>query len=342
MSFPAGTSTRTITVVPVANTNLQAPVIVQLKLLPGANYSVGTQSNANVVIYPSQTANGTGLTGLYYTNSSTTYTSTNNFNPSNLITNRIDPAIDFVWVGTNFSPNLSNGLYSVRWVGQVESQYSETYYFDVLSDDGVKLWVNDQLLIDKWQTQNGGSEWVSSIALQGGTRYDIKLEYLQNASKAQAHLYWYSADQARQIIPSNRLFPTNTTPAPTAITSPLSAIAFLGQPYSFTVTAANSPLGFTASGLPPGLNFNGISGAISGTPTVAGDYQTALTASNAVGLSAAIVDIQVIANSNSVVPGNLDRRARHEHHRHPGQHARHGDERNRRAGYYRRQRNLWS
>jgi len=140
VSFSAGTSTRTITVVPVANTNLHAPVIVQLKLLPGANYSVGTQSNANVVIYPSQTANGTGLTGFYYTNSSTTYSSTTNFNPANLITNQIDPVIDFVWVGTNFSPNLSNGLYSVRWVGQVQPQYSETYYFDVLSDDGVKLW----------------------------------------------------------------------------------------------------------------------------------------------------------------------------------------------------------
>jgi len=301
VSFPAGTSTKTVNVVPMADTNLQGPVIVQLKLLPGANYSVGTQSNASVVIYPSPTCtNGTGLTGYYFTNASTTYANAANFNPANLITNRTDLVIDFTWTNGT-SPNLSNGLYSVRWIGQVQPQYSETYYFDVLSDDGVKLWVNDQLLIDKWQTQNGGSEWTSPIALQGGVRYNLKLEYLQNGSKAQAHLYWYSADQSRQIIPSNRLFPTNTPPDPTAITSPLSAIAFLGQPFNFTVTAANTPLGFTASGLPPGLNFNAVSGAISGIPTIAGDFQTALTASNVVGLSASIVDIQVIANSNSVV-----------------------------------------
>ena len=299
VNLPAGTSAKTITVVPLANTNLPAPAIVQLKLLPGTNYTVGAQSNANVLIYPSPTANGTGLTGLYFTNASSTYSSNANFNPANLITNRIDPTIDFTWPNGT-SPNLSNGLYSVRWTGQVQPQYSDTYYFDVYSDDGCLLWVNDQLVISNWVSQ-AVKDVVGTIALQGGTRYNLKLEYLQTGSNAQVHLNWYSANQSKQIIPGNRLFPTNTPPAPTVITSPLSAIAFLGKPFSFTVTAANSPLSFTATGLPPGLSFNTVSGAISGTPTVAGDYQTALTASNAVGLSAAIVDILVIANSNSVV-----------------------------------------
>ena len=51
------------------------------------------------------------------------------------------------------------------------------------SDDGVKLWVNDQLLIDKWQSQTG-TEWTNAIPLQANTRYDIKLEYVQAGGKA--------------------------------------------------------------------------------------------------------------------------------------------------------------
>lgn len=304
VTLAAGVSTTNIPVTPLANTNLHVPVIAQLQLLAGTGYTVGPGSNAAVVIYPSPTANGAGLTGYYFTNSSTTYTNTNNFNPANLITNRIDPVIDFVWGGTNPPPSLSNGLYTVRWTGQVQPQYSETYFFDVKSDDGVKLWVNDQLLIDKWQSQN--TEWSNSIPLQGGTRYDLKLEYLQTGGSAQAHLYWYSPSQPKQVIPGNCLYPTNSfgngsSNAPAVITSALSAVAFLNQPFSFNVTAANSPTGFTARGLPPGLSFTATNGLISGTPTNAGNYQVLLTATNAIGLGASVVNILVIDTGSSVV-----------------------------------------
>jgi hypothetical protein len=305
VTLAAGVNSATISLVPLANTNLQAPAIAQVQLLTGANYFLGNPASASVVVYPSPTANGTGLLGQYFTNSSTTYTNVANFNPTNLFLTRIDPAVDFTWTN-GLSPNLSNGLYSVRWTGQVEPQYSETYYFDVLSDDGVKLWVNDQLLIDKWQTQNGGTEWTNSITLQGGTRYDLKLEYLQNGSKAQAHLSWFSADQPKQIIPSNTLFPTNSygsgsSNAPAVVISALSAFGFVGQPFSFNVMAANTPLSFAAANLPPGLNFNSTNGLISGTPTLAGSYQVLLTASNAVGTGASLVNLTIFDTTYSSV-----------------------------------------
>ncbi len=305
ITLPAGASSATVTLTPLANTNLQTPVIVQLLLQPGANYSFGAQSNAAVVIYPSPTSSGTGLLGQYYTNSSTTYTSTNNFNPTNLFLTRVDPVIDFIWGGTNPPPNLSNGLYSVRWTGQVQPQFSETYVFDVKSDDGCRLWVNDQLLINKWQSQ-GVTDQTNSITLQAGVRYDFKLEYLQAGSSAQAHLYWYSPSQSEQVIPNNCLYPTNnfgsgSSNAPAVVTSALSAVAFLGQPFSFTVAGANTPLGFTAKGLPPGLSFNVTNGIISGIPTLAGNFQVALTASNMVGTGASVLSIAVLNTGSSVV-----------------------------------------
>ena len=66
VTFGVGVSSQTITLTPMANTNLATPVLVQLQLLPGANYTVGDASNASVVIYPSPTASGTGLLGAVF------------------------------------------------------------------------------------------------------------------------------------------------------------------------------------------------------------------------------------------------------------------------------------
>ncbi|MDB6068549.1 MAG: hypothetical protein JWR26_4757 [Pedosphaera sp.] len=296
VSFPAGSSSQTVLVRPLADTNLMSPVIAMLKVVSGATYSVGSSSNASVVIYPSPTPNGTGITGQYFRNSNTNYSSSVNFNPTNLVLTRMDSAIDFVW-GTTSLPITNTGTYTVRWTGQIEPQYSETYTFDANTDDGVKLYVNDQLIIDRWVTQ-GATDSLGTIALQAGVHYNIRMDYFNNGGSAVAHLSWYSPSQSKQIIPSTRLFPTTVASAPTAVISPLTAVAFLGQPFSFSVVGANSASNFTAVPLPPGLGLT--NGIISGIPTLAGDYQVSLTASNANGLGASVVDVQVIDTGSSI------------------------------------------
>src|SRR5437867_2191147 len=289
VSLPPGISSATVDVSPLANTNLLNPVVAMMKIVPGSGYTIGSTSNASVVIYPSQTAGGSGLTGQYYTNASSTYSSSVNFNAANLKLTRTDPAVDFVW-GNTTNPIPNNGYYCVRWTGQVQPQYSDTYYFVANTDDGVKLWVNDQLIIDSWVGKSA-SDLTGTISLQAGVRYNIKMEYFQQAGSAVAHLSWFSPSQAKQIIPSTRFYPSSSSAAPSEIISPLSAVAFLNQPFSFTVVGANSPSGYTASPMPAGLSFNSANGLLNGTPTVAGNFQIMLTSSNSVGTGAAVLNL---------------------------------------------------
>lgn len=298
VNLPAGSAAQNIQVLPLAHASLLSPVVATMKVLAGTGYSVGAFSNANVVVYPSPTPTGTGLTGQYFDNASSTYTSAANFSGTNVT--RLDAKVDFQWNTNSPVPGIANTTYSIRWTGQVQPQYTEPYVFIIRTDDGSKLWVNNQLILDDWRSKSASDVASSEIVLQAGVRYDIKLEYFQNTGSAEARLYWYSPSQPKQIIPTTRLYPDSVTPAPTTITSPIKLYAFLGQPFSNNVTAANSPAGYTAEGLPPGLGFNSTNGAISGVPAQAGLFSVALTASNSVGVGASVIEIEVIETGSAV------------------------------------------
>ncbi len=102
-----------------------------------------------------------------------------------------------------------NGKFSVRWSGFVQPQYSENYTFSVLPDNGVRLWVNGQNLIDQWQDSTGETQ--ATIALEGGKKYDIKMEYYNKGGSASAHLMWSSRSQSKQVIPASQLYASATS-----------------------------------------------------------------------------------------------------------------------------------
>ena len=317
--MPAHTNACTLTVTPLYNANRRAAATVTCTVKPGGGYTLGAQTSVSVAIAPSGNATGTGLTGYYFNDTSLsssigTY-STALFNTANLKITRLDPTVDFTWA-TTAAPTITPGTginstyYTARWVGQVQPQYSETYYFDTVADDGVKLWVNGQLVIDHW-TPYTSADVLGSISLQAGSLYDIKLEYNQVGGNANVHLNWYSNSQPKQVIPAARLYPDTTTTAPPAITSTTTAVGFVNQPFSFQVAAAVSggaaptfALGAGSGPLPAGLTLNAATGLISGTPMAAGDYQIALTATNPSGVGAGVLDIQIL-NAGSGVTREL-------------------------------------
>jgi len=138
---------------------------------------------------------------------------------------RIDPEVNFGWGTGSPDPLVDINDFSCRWSGQVEVPLSEDYTFYTASDDGARLWVDGQLVIDRWVDQ-GGTEWPSSpIALVAGQKYDIKMEQYENEGGATAYLRWSSPSISKRIIPSIWLWPptkaTNPTPADGSTTAPL-------------------------------------------------------------------------------------------------------------------------
>src|SRR5205085_7478061 len=148
------------------------------------------------------TRTGTGLAAEYYDNM--------DFTGAKFV--RTDPAINFDFGYGSPDPSFDPDFFSVRWTGKVQPEFSETYTFYTLSDDGVRLWVDGKLIIDNY-TNHGPTENSGTIALTAGRSYDIRLDYYEYNLTAVIKLSWSSQSVPKQIIPQGRLTPAPLTPS---------------------------------------------------------------------------------------------------------------------------------
>lgn len=139
---------------------------------------------------------GEGLLGEYY----------NDINFAGTLLQRVDPTVNFDWALGSPDPSMGTNDFSIRWTGFVNPAFTQTYTFYTVTDDGVRLWVNNQLVIDYWIPQ-AAIERSGTIALTAGTLASIRMEVFEEAGEAVAQLSWSSTGQPKQIIPSNRLTP---------------------------------------------------------------------------------------------------------------------------------------
>ena len=190
--------------------------------------AVSTSDPVTITVAPPPIGGGIGLRGDYYDNIDFTGTRIR----------RIDPFIGFDWGGGSPDPAIGSDTFSVRWTGQVQPRFTETYTFYTVTDDGVRLWVNNQLVIDKWIDQ-GPTEWPGFISLQAGQLYDIRMEYYENGGGAAAQLYWSSPNVVKELIPSAQLYPPATSNLPPAVS--------LTRPATGSVFVASSPVTIVAA-----------------------------------------------------------------------------------------------
>jgi len=68
------------------------------------------------------------------------------------ILTRTDPQIDFTFADSP-DPSINIDMFSARWSGEVEAAFTETYTFETNTDDGSRLWIDGQLIVDQWVDQ---------------------------------------------------------------------------------------------------------------------------------------------------------------------------------------------
>lgn len=125
-------------------------------------------------------------------------------------TTRVDPVINLLSSTLGLITGLLNPTsFSARWTGYIQPNYSEIYSIRVGSSRGVRLWIDDSLVIDKWNNSQN-TEFIANMSLKANTLYPIKMEYY-NTNSATATLSWSSASQPKQIIPTDNLYPDDAS-----------------------------------------------------------------------------------------------------------------------------------
>ena len=162
-----------------------------------------------------------------------------------LLTTRQDAAINFDWTTGSPGAGIPADRFSVRWTGMVTPAITGTYTFRTTTDDGVRLWVNNVRIINRWVDQSATSN-NASVSLTAGVPVPIRFEYYENAGFASAVLQWSG--------PSLPLQPVT---------------GWLGYQWSVLSGA-----------LPPGVTLNASTGVLSGTPTAFGSYTFVVKADN--------------------------------------------------------------
>ncbi len=163
-----------------------------------------------------------GLVAQYY----------NNINLSGTpVAAEIAPNIDYNWNCENSpAPGVTGAQWSGSWTGMVKANTSETYTFYLSGDDGVRLYVNGQLLIDQWHDL-ASPTYSASINMLAGQWYQITVQYYNNTGWENLKLEWSSPSVVREVIPSTQL--THYDQAPT-VTQPVSVGATENEPLTIS------------------------------------------------------------------------------------------------------------
>jgi len=153
------------------------------------------------LVLPTGLAAAQGLKGEYFSGMSSPWTPT-----GDPVLTRIEN-VNFNWESNAPDPSVGADNFSVRWTGGLTPPVTAQYVFRTRTDDGIRVWINDEPVIDNWTDH--GTTWDQSepVELEGGRIYRFRVEFYENGGGAVCELYWRYPGQSEQVVPTSVLSP---------------------------------------------------------------------------------------------------------------------------------------
>jgi hypothetical protein len=100
-----------------------------------------------------------------------------------------EDAIDHTW-GSGGPDGVPTNRFSARWTGTIDVP-AGTYVLTARADDGVRVWVDGDLVINAWRDQSA-TTYTANRQLSG--EHAVVVEYYENGGQAVAQFGWEQAD----------------------------------------------------------------------------------------------------------------------------------------------------
>lgn len=150
---------------------------------------------------------GNGLTGKYYNNQMEAVEGI-----PDLI--RVDPDINFNWGGSSpYDAYIDVDHFAVRWEGWLQPYISTDMDLHIVADDGVRLYLDEELIIDEYLSQPAAS-YTRTVSLNADSLHRIQLDYFEDYGNALVRLEWTLPGLKRLPIPTSQLYDANRSTLP--------------------------------------------------------------------------------------------------------------------------------
>ena len=241
-----------------------------------------TSTNAMLWVQPNQQVMAScgqqGLLDLDWTNKAASYPPNPAFTGLPAATNAVNdhgfPAapVSYDWGTISFAPVTfpdASNYFTLRFLGTFQPPFDpgsgQVYTFYVRSDDGARLWVNGQLVIDSWINQSATTR-SGSILLTTNSPVELILEYFENTGSASVQLSYSSLSQPTTEIPGSQLCPA--TPGQQG-GGGIAPTAELASPANNATSVLPAPVALTANVTPWDATINSVQFYNNGTALLA-------------------------------------------------------------------------